>query len=120
MERLRQFLHRTVDAGRLADREGLAGLGARVRYAPDVFSDFDEFELAFALPGGREMALCIAVERRSVERIIVGQVPAGDDDADVRPLHGEDLSAALAVAGPAAAAALSWLTDSGPKPAGGG
>jgi hypothetical protein len=117
VDRLKVFLHRPVDAARLADRTRLEVLGARLRYSPEELGDFDEFELAFPLPEGREMTVSVAVEMRRVERIIVGQAPAGDDDADVRALEGDDLAAALAAAGPSAAAALAWLTADAAGPA---
>ena len=95
MKRFRVFLHRPLVADRLGDTEYLAALEVRGRWIPDPIEEFDEVDLALPLDDDRDLVVTLALEKGNLERMLLGWVPPGDDDADARAFTEEELAAAL-------------------------
>jgi len=110
MDRLRKFLHLPLLPDRLADRAAMEGRGFRGRWVPDELQPFDEVELARPLDHATDLLLTLAVEEGKIERMMLGQALAGDDDADARGLSETELAEALAVHGDAVTDLLEFLT----------
>ncbi|MEN8148977.1 MAG: hypothetical protein ABFS86_04090 [Planctomycetota bacterium] len=110
MERYRKYLGKTLSPERLADRAAIEATGFRGRWIPEVLEAFDEVELARPLDSERDLLLTLAVEEGAVARMLLGQAPAGDDDADARGLSEDELAAAVAEHGEAIEAVLELLT----------
>ena len=110
MDRFQKFLHRPLLPDRLADRAAMEGRGFRGRWVPDELQPFDEVELARPLDDATDLLLTLAVEEGKIERMMLGQAPAGDDDADARGLSETELAEALAVHGEAVTDLMDFLT----------
>jgi hypothetical protein len=110
MERYKKYLHRTLRADRLADRDSIVGMGFRERWVPDELEAFDEVELAIPLDDERDLLVTLAVEETKIERMLLGHAPAGDDDADAEGLTEDGLTAALEQHGDVVARLLAFLT----------
>lgn len=110
MERFTTYIGRELDEAGLRGEGALDRAGARARWLPETLEDFDEIDLALPLDAERDLAVYIAVETGKIARIMVGQVPAGDDDADPRPFEAADLAAVLEKKGDAVAALLGAIT----------
>jgi len=110
MQRFRQFLHQPLRESRLRDGT-IAACGARPRWVPETLEEFDEVELALSLDGERDLVVTISVENGNVERILLGQTPAGDDDADFSAFTPEELSEVLAEKGDALQGLVKAITS---------
>jgi hypothetical protein len=110
MERLTKYIGRGLAEARLREERTLALLGARARWLPESLEDFDEIDLALPLDGERDLVLYVAVETGKIARIMLGRVPAGDDDADPLPFDEAGLAAVLDEKGDAVVSLLEAIT----------
>jgi hypothetical protein len=72
--------------------------------------DFDEIDVAISLDADRDLVLTMTLEKGSLERMMFGWAPAGDDDADARPFTEEELAAVLASRGDQVTGLLEYLS----------
>jgi len=113
MERFQKYLHRSLLPDRLADAAAIEGLGFRGRWIPEELQAFDEIELARSLDDATDLLLTLAVEEGKIARMMLGQAPAGDDDADAQGIPDDQMAGVLAAHGDAVEEMMKLLTQAG-------
>jgi len=94
VKRFRQFLGKKLDIQRATNEPELSRWNIKVRYAPEVPEDFDEYEFGIDYKNEQDVGFLVAIERGKIARLLFGWTVPENPDM-LRPMSDNELEGLL-------------------------